>query len=62
MRSFPYVLHKHNLVDGLGHCALILTYMVILILRKSDPHAFDAEWFPRDGYGWFIAFLYLLRP
>lgn len=50
MRSFPYVLLKHNIVDGFGHCAVILTYMVTLILRNAEgDDGFDGEWFPRDG-------------
>jgi hypothetical protein len=27
-RSYPYLFHKHNVLDGFGHLALVLTYMV----------------------------------
>lgn len=48
---------QHNHVDALGHCCLILTYAISLILRNDDSD-FTKETFPREGYGWFIAFLY----
>ena len=50
MRSYPYSVHKHNMIDALGHCILILTYTVTFILRQSDEDL-EAESFPREGYG-----------
>eukprot|EP01052_Picozoa_sp_SAG31_P058662 SAG31_NODE_18050_length_648_cov_1.295082_2_plen_109_part_01 len=32
--------------------------MLAVILRREDESAFDSEWFPRNGYGVFIVFLY----
>eukprot|EP01043_Picozoa_sp_COSAG02_P000249 COSAG02_NODE_4_length_69935_cov_46.806590_57_plen_234_part_00 len=52
-----YVRLQHNHVDALGHCCLILTYAISLILRNDDSE-FTHESFPREGYGWFIAVLY----
>ena len=61
MRAFPYVLRKHNIIDGVGHISLTFTYMVTLILRnEEDGSVFDSEWFPREGYGYFICFLYVV--
>ena len=53
-------LHKHNVLDGFGHSALVLTYMVTLILRhdETDTGIWADEWFPKRGYGYFIVFLY----
>ncbi len=55
-------LHKHNVLDGFGHSALVLTYMVTLILRhdETDTGIWEGEWFPKAGYGYFIVFLYLV--
>ncbi len=62
MRVYPYVIQKHNVIDGVGHCALMLTYMVTLVLRRdqSDKDVWAQEWFPRSGYGYFIAFFYVV--
>lgn len=61
-RSYPYALHKHNVLDGFGHTALVLTYMVTLILRhdKNDTSVWANEWFPKSGYGYVIVFLYVV--
>ena len=57
MRTFPFVDHKHNVIEALGHQALILMYAIVLILRNDHENAWAGEWFPREGYGWFICFL-----
>ncbi len=49
---------QHNQVDALGHAALMLTYTITLILRNSED-SFAQESFPREGYGWFILFIYV---
>ena len=59
MRSYPYSVQKHNQIDALGHCILILTYTVTFILRQSDEDLED-EVFPREGYGLFIVFMYIV--
>ena len=59
MRYYPYVVDKHNTIDALGHVILILTYTVTFILRQPDDDL-EAEMFPREGYGFFIVFLYLV--
>jgi hypothetical protein len=61
-RSYPYAVHKHNVLDGFGHTALVLTYMVTLILRhdENDTSVWANEWFPQAGYGYFIVFLYVV--
>lgn len=58
MRTYPYTVDKHNLTDALGHLAPILTYVSALIVR-GDEEDFVHEWFPEDGYGWFICLLYV---
>lgn len=52
-RAYPYALHKHNILDGFGHGALVLTYMVTLILRHNENNTavWANEWFPKAGYG-----------
>jgi biopolymer transport protein ExbD len=59
MRVFPYVRAQHNQVDAIGHAALMLTYTITLILRNSEE-SFAQESFPREGYGWFILFIYVV--
>eukprot|EP01045_Picozoa_sp_COSAG04_P000517 COSAG04_NODE_12_length_42844_cov_6.769213_21_plen_1150_part_00 len=58
MRTYPFVVYKHNVMEALGHCALMLLYAISLILRNDDQGDWDAEWFPKQGYGWFIVFLF----
>lgn len=57
MRVYPYVREQHNRVDALGHMALMLTYTITLVLRNPEE-SFAYEVFPRDGYGWFILFIF----
>lgn len=57
MRTYPYVRAQHNLVDAIGHFSLVLTYTIALILRNNDSE-FANESFPKEGYGWFVVFLY----
>ena len=56
---YRYVRKQHNQVDALGHAALILTYTITLILRNGED-AFLQESFPREGYGFFIVFIYVI--
>eukprot|EP01045_Picozoa_sp_COSAG04_P003609 COSAG04_NODE_148_length_22826_cov_11.360026_4_plen_2104_part_00 len=60
MRTYPFVNYKHNVIEALGHCALMLLYAISLILRNEDDDAWDAEWFPKTGYGWFIVFIFAI--
>eukprot|EP01045_Picozoa_sp_COSAG04_P013252 COSAG04_NODE_930_length_9363_cov_28.745898_4_plen_1224_part_00 len=60
MRTYPFVVYKHNVMEALGHCALMLLYAISLILRNEDEGTWDAEWFPKTGYGWFIVFLFAI--
>eukprot|EP01045_Picozoa_sp_COSAG04_P002616 COSAG04_NODE_97_length_26459_cov_6.507246_4_plen_1426_part_00 len=60
MRTYPFVVYKHNVMEALGHCALMLLYAISLILRNDDEDTWDAEWFPKEGYGWFIVFLFAI--
>merc|ERR1712072_985811 len=60
MRTYPFVIYKHNVIEGLGHCALMLLYAISLILRNDDQDDWDAEWFPKEGYGWFIVFIFAI--
>eukprot|EP01045_Picozoa_sp_COSAG04_P005276 COSAG04_NODE_242_length_19007_cov_3.089433_8_plen_1575_part_00 len=60
MRTYPFVVYKHNVMEALGHCALMLLYAISLILRNDDQDTWDAEWFPKAGYGWFIVFLFAI--
>ena len=36
VRTFPYVNYKHNVMEALGHQALMLMYAITLILRNDD--------------------------
>jgi hypothetical protein len=36
VRTFPYVIYKHNVIEALGHQALMLMYAITLILRNDD--------------------------
>jgi hypothetical protein len=45
MRTYPYLQRKHNTIDALGHCILILTYTVTFVLRGD----LENEVFPREG-------------
>eukprot|EP01043_Picozoa_sp_COSAG02_P036006 COSAG02_NODE_2612_length_8419_cov_2.286779_3_plen_303_part_00 len=56
MRTYPYLVHKHNTIDAIGHCILILTYTVTFVLRGD----LENEIFPREGYGIFIVLLYII--
>eukprot|EP01043_Picozoa_sp_COSAG02_P010452 COSAG02_NODE_367_length_23739_cov_16.775127_10_plen_428_part_00 len=58
LHSFPYIEEKHNVMDAVGQTALLLTYSVSLILRNKDETDWANEWFPKAGYGWFLAFLF----
>ena len=54
------VREQHNQIESVGHMALVLTYAVTLVLRNlDDDEAFAGELFPREGYGWFIVFIYV---
>jgi hypothetical protein len=57
MRTFPFVNYKHNVIEALGHQALMLMYAIVLIIRNDSESTWREEWFPREGYGWFICFL-----
>lgn len=58
MRTYPFVVYKHNVMEALGHCALMLLYAISLILRNEDEDMWNAELFPKEGYGWFIVFIF----
>eukprot|EP01045_Picozoa_sp_COSAG04_P009418 COSAG04_NODE_543_length_12846_cov_7.281556_3_plen_1215_part_00 len=60
MRTYPFVNYKHNVMEALGHCSLMLLYAITLILRNDNDEDWDAEWFPKEGYGWFIVFLFAI--
>jgi hypothetical protein len=36
VRTFPYVNYKHNLIEALGHQALMLMYAIALVVRNDD--------------------------
>lgn len=50
-RTYPFVTYKHNLMDGLGHLCLILTYVCCILLRKTDENAWTDEVITKRGYG-----------
>merc|ERR1712096_461056 len=60
MRTYPFVNYKHNVMEALGHCALMLLYAISLILRNENQDDWDAEWFPKEGYGWFLVFIFAI--
>eukprot|EP01052_Picozoa_sp_SAG31_P008933 SAG31_NODE_459_length_15396_cov_5.092502_11_plen_148_part_00 len=60
LRSFPYALQKHNVLDTVGQSALLLMYSTTLLLRNTSPEAWEDEWVPKEAYGWFIAVLFLV--
>ena len=45
------------MIDALGHQALMLMYAITLILRNDNDDIWRDEWFPQEGYVWFICFL-----
>ncbi len=49
MRTFPFISYKHNVIEGIGHVALMLLYTVTLIMRVDNPEYWGAEWFPKTG-------------
>ena len=49
MRTYPFVIYKHNVMEALGHCALMLLYAISLILRNDNDDDWEAEWFPKEG-------------
>ena len=54
--QYPFVTYKHNVIEALGHQALILLYATVLILRHDDA-AWQDEGIPKVGYGYFIVFI-----
>ena len=38
----------------------MFTYMVTLVLRNDDDGVWESEWFPKDGYGFFLCFMYAI--
>eukprot|EP01045_Picozoa_sp_COSAG04_P013493 COSAG04_NODE_960_length_9157_cov_6.389269_6_plen_765_part_00 len=60
VRTYPFVIYKHNVMEALGHCALMLLYAISLILRNENQDDWDAEWFPKEGYGWFLVFIFAI--
>lgn len=49
MRTYPFVSQKHNMMEALGHCGLLLLYAITLILRNGDDSQWEREWFPKQG-------------
>lgn len=49
MRTYPFVSHKHNVIEAIGHCSLVLLYAITLILRNGDQSQWEQEWFPKQG-------------
>lgn len=60
VRTFPYVVHKHNVIEGIGQTALLLVYVCCLVLRNDSAKAWSNEWFKPTYYGFFLAFLYFV--
>eukprot|EP01045_Picozoa_sp_COSAG04_P038160 COSAG04_NODE_10093_length_805_cov_0.798867_1_plen_268_part_11 len=38
----------------------MLLYAITLILRNESTEDWEAEWFPKEGYGWFLVFLFAI--
>ena len=49
MRTFAFINYKHNVIEAIGHAALMLLYAVALIMRVDNPEEWGAEWFPKTG-------------
>ena len=60
VRTYPFVNYKHNVIEALGHCALMLLYAVSLILRNESEDDWSDEWFPKEGYGWFLVLIFAI--
>lgn len=60
VRTFPYVVHKHNVIEGIGQAALLLVYVTCLVLRNDSAMVWADEWFTPTYYGIFVAFLYFV--
>eukprot|EP01043_Picozoa_sp_COSAG02_P007055 COSAG02_NODE_207_length_29119_cov_41.071365_20_plen_248_part_00 len=52
MRTYPFVVYKHNVIEALGHCSLMLLYAASLILRNVNEDDWDNEIFPQEACEW----------
>ena len=46
-------------METVGEVAVLLMYTTCLLLRNDSADAWSNEWVPREGYGWFLATLYV---
>eukprot|EP01043_Picozoa_sp_COSAG02_P037840 COSAG02_NODE_2871_length_7858_cov_7.040211_3_plen_358_part_00 len=60
VRTYAFVEYKHNLIEAIGHTALMLLYAVSLIMRNDSPEHWALEWFPQEGYSWFIVTVFAI--
>lgn len=60
VRTFPYVVPKHNVIEGIGQAALLLVYVACLVLRNDSAMVWADEWFKQTYYGFVLAFLYFV--
>lgn len=49
MRMYPFVVYKHNVIEALGHCSLMMLYAAMLILRNQSKSVWEGERFPEEG-------------
>lgn len=51
LKSEPFVIPKHNLMEAIAEVTLIVMYMTCLLLRDVDEDAWTSEWVSKEGYG-----------
>ena len=49
MRTYPFVVYKHNVIEAIGHCSLMLLFAATLILRNENEDDWNDERFPAEG-------------
>ncbi len=51
LKSEPFVIPKHNLMEAIAEVTLIVMYVTCLLLRDVDEDAWTNEWVSKEGYG-----------
>jgi hypothetical protein len=59
VRTYPFVIYKHNLMEAIGQATQLVMYFTCLLLRNDDETVWESEWVNRTGYGWMLVFLYV---
>ena len=60
VRTYPFVIYKHNLMEAIGQATQLVMYFTCLLLRNDDETVWESEWVNRTEYGWMLVFLYVV--